>query len=53
MKVDLLIKKLQEIKEKHGTGDYYIVALDEENNTYELTDIIYHEGLDIYGVKFE
>lgn len=53
MKIDDIIEKLEKIKEQRGSGDYDIVALDEENNTYEFTDIIYNEGLDMYGVKFE
>lgn len=52
MTIDKVLEKLKEIKEKVG-GDYDLYALDEKNNTYEFKDIIHHEGLDLYGIKFE
>lgn len=52
MKVDLILKKVLEIKETVG-GDCDILALDWENNPYDFKDIIYHEGLKVYGIKFE
>jgi len=52
MKIDSMLKVLTKIEEAVG-GDYDLVALDEENNTYELTDIVYNLGLEVYGIKFE
>lgn len=52
MKVDSILEIIQKIREEKG-GEYDIIALDDENNTYDFSDIVYHEGLEVYGIKFE
>lgn len=52
MKVRDILEKVNKVKELCGE-DYDILALDCDNNTYDFKDIVFHEGLEVYGVKFE
>lgn len=52
MKVKDILKKVYEIEKLHG-GEYDILALDCEGNTYDFKDIIFHDGLEVFGVEFE
>ena len=52
MKIKHIIRQLEAIKNMVGE-DYDIVCLDEDYNIYDFKGIVYHEGLEIWGVKFE